>query len=79
MNRFIGSLDIVTTLSYHYYKIAVTNHTMNTADCRSLPLLNWRIYHESSLCRLDTDCIANTCSAVFFEAMFIVQLPSNKL
>jgi hypothetical protein len=42
MNRFIGSLAIVTTLSYHYYKIAVTIHTMNTTDCRSLPLLNWR-------------------------------------
>jgi hypothetical protein len=24
MNRFIGSLAIVTTLSYHYYKIAIT-------------------------------------------------------
>jgi hypothetical protein len=24
MNRFIGSLAIVTTLGYHYYKIVVT-------------------------------------------------------
>jgi hypothetical protein len=79
MNRFIRSLAIVTTLSYHYYKIAIANHTMNTTDCSSLRLPNWQIYHESPLCRLDTDCIENASSDVLLEAMLIVQLPSNKL
>jgi hypothetical protein len=79
MNRFVGSLTIVTTLSYHYYKIAITNHTMNSTGCRSLSLLNWRICHETPLCSLNTDCIENTSSDVLLEAAFIVQLPGNKL
>jgi hypothetical protein len=28
MNRFIGSLAIVTTLSYHSYKIALTHNQL---------------------------------------------------
>jgi hypothetical protein len=28
MNRFIGSLAIVTTLSYHNYKIAITHNQL---------------------------------------------------
>jgi hypothetical protein len=35
-------------------------------------------YHESPLCRLDTDSIENTSSDVLLEGMFIAQLPSNK-
>jgi hypothetical protein len=50
MNLFIGSFAIVTPLSYHNYKIAITHnqltlsiykttlsevsHTMNTTDCQ---------------------------------------------
>jgi hypothetical protein len=72
IKRFIGPLTIVTTHSYHYYKIAITNHIINTTDWRSLPLLNWWIYHESPLCGLNTDCIENTPSDVLLEALFIV-------
>jgi hypothetical protein len=77
MNRFIGSLAIVTTTSYHYYKIVITNDTMNNTDCLSLPLLNWRSYHESPSCGLDKDCIENTSSDVLLEAMFIFSCPAT--
>jgi hypothetical protein len=40
---------------------------------------NWRIYHESPLCKLDTDRIENTSSGVLLKGMFIAQFPSNKL
>jgi hypothetical protein len=35
--------------------------------------------HTHSFYRLDTDCIENTSSSLLLGAMFIVQLPSNKL
>jgi hypothetical protein len=47
MNRFIGSLAIVTTLSNHNYKVAMT-HIMNTTDYRSLPLLTFERDRETS-------------------------------
>jgi hypothetical protein len=87
MNRFIGSLAIGTTLSYHYYKITETHKQLTLSGLTDelhthwtlLTLLNLRIYHESPLCKLDTDCIENTSSDVLLEAVFIVQFPSNKL
>jgi hypothetical protein len=91
MNQFIGSLAIVTTQTYHSYKIGITiTHNQLTVwliahnEHYRLPLtatsqlLNLQIYNESPLCRLDMDCIGNTFSDVILEAMFIVQLPSNK-
>jgi hypothetical protein len=38
---------------------------------------NWRIYHESPLCRLDTDCIENTSSDVLVEAMLSFSCPAK--
>jgi uncharacterized protein YceK len=32
MNRFIGSLEIVTTRSYHNYKITITHNQLTLSD-----------------------------------------------
>jgi hypothetical protein len=87
MNRFIGSLAIVTTLSYHNFEIAITiTQTIITLSdkIKSSTLLNclersFTTNSRISFYRLSTDRIENTSSDVLLEGMFTAQLPSNKL
>jgi hypothetical protein len=74
----MNTLQIQDCLERIFTTDWLLTYTMNTTDYRSLPLVNWRTYHESPLCRLDTGCLENTSSDVLLEAMFIVQMPSNK-
>jgi hypothetical protein len=91
MNRFIGSSPVVTTLSYHNFKIAVTvthkqlwhspdktkSSTVEVPWAKFYDWLTnpWRI----SFYKLSMDRIENTSSDVLLEGMFIAQLPSNEL
>jgi hypothetical protein len=77
-------LTIITTLSYHYFEIAITiTHnqlslsTYKTALCK-ISRLNDES-HTDSFYRLSTDHIENTSPDALLEGMFIAQLPSNKL